>query len=396
MTKYAIIIMDGAADEPQEELGGQTPLEKANIPHTDWISKNGRLGLVQTVPEGFTPGSDVAQMSLLGYDPKTYYTGRAPLEAAARGINAKPTDWIFRCNLVTIADGIMEDYSAGHISTVQAAELIGEIDHRLGGDGLKFYAGVSYRHLMVHAGGPFDMETFPPHDILGKPIDKHLPKGKHGKELCWLMDEAATILEEHEINRVRRDLGENPANSIWLWGQGHRPQMDSFHRRFGLNGAVITGVDLMRGLGKLMGMDLIAVEGATGYLDTNYAGKGQAAITAMADHDLVVVHVEAPDEAGHGALLMEKVQAIEKIDEHVVGPLLEYLRKQGENWRIIILPDHPTPVRVRTHTADPVPFALAGSGVAATAKLAFTEANGRNSGLHIDPGCELMEYFLKG
>jgi 2,3-bisphosphoglycerate-independent phosphoglycerate mutase len=396
MTQYAIIIMDGAADEPQERLGGKTPLEKANIPHTDWISRNGRLGMVQTVPEGFTPGSDVAQMSLLGYDPKTCYTGRAPLEAAARGINAQPSDWIFRCNLVTIADGIMEDYSAGHIDSVQAGQLIQDIDKKLGSDAVRFYPGVSYRHLMVHTGGPFDMETYPPHDIMGKPIEKHLPRGKGGKELCRLMQEAEQILQGHEINKIRQDLGENPANAIWLWGQGHRPQLDTFHRRFGLTGAVITGVDLMRGIGKLTGMDLIEVKGATGYLDTNYAGKGQAAIAALADHDLVVVHIEAPDEAGHGALLDEKVQSIEQIDQHVVGPLLDYFRKQTANWRIMVLPDHPTPVRVRTHTAEPVPFAQAGTGVASTLQLPFTESNAKNSGLHINPGCDLMEYFLKG
>jgi 2,3-bisphosphoglycerate-independent phosphoglycerate mutase len=387
--------MDGAADEPLAELDGQTILEKAHIPHTDWISINGQQGMVHNVPNGFSPGSDVALMSLMGYDPAQYYRGRAPLEAAAQNIQTGPDDWIFRCNLVTVADGTMVDYSAGHIDSVQAATLINELNQRLGSDEIRFYSGVSYRHLMVIRGGKFDMETVPPHDIMDEPIAKYLPKGKNGKKLVQLMEEAGKILADHDVNKVRSDLGENPATGIWLWGQGQKPQLDKFREKFGISGSVITAVDLVRGLGKLMGMEVIEVEGATGYLDTNYAGKGQAAIEALDRHDLVFVHVEAPDEAGHGALVEGKIQSVEQIDLHIVGPLLKHLQA-GRDWRILVLPDHPTPIRLRTHTPDPVPFALAGLEIKGTQNKPYCEANGRSSGIRIDRGHELMEYFLKG
>ncbi len=393
--KYAIIIMDGAADEPLAELKGQTVLEKASIPHTDWISIHGRQGMVHNVPEHFHPGSDVALMSLMGYDPAVYYRGRAPLEAAAQDIQTGPNDWIFRCNLVTIADGRMIDYSAGHIDSVQAARLIHDMNERLGSEEIAFYPGVSYRHLLVIRGGSFELETIAPHDIMDQPVAKHLPKGKSGKLLIQLMEKAGEILAEHEVNKVRRDLGENPANHIWLWGQGKRPQMDLFRDKFGLSGAVITAVDLMRGLGKLMGTQVIEVPGATGYLDTNYAGKGQAAIEALESCDLVFVHIEAPDEAGHVGLVDGKIKSIEEIDLHIVGPVLKHLQSR-DAWRILVLPDHPTPIRLRTHCADPVPFALAGTGIAATQKKVYSEANGRASGIRIAQGHELMEYFLKG
>jgi len=393
--KYAIVIMDGAADEPLAELDGKTILEKAHIPHTDWISTHGRQGMVQTVPNGMAPGSDVAQMSIMGYNPKTCYTGRAPLEAVAQDIQTESTDWIFRCNLVTIADGVMEDYSAGHIESVQAARLINDLNSQLGSEQITFYPGVSYRHLMVHRGGPFDHESVPPHDITGQPVNKHLPRGRHGKELCKIMEKASAILAEHEVNRVRKDLGENPATNIWLWGQGHRPTLDSFRKRYGISAAVITAVDLLRGLGKLAGMKIIEVEGATGYLDTNYVGKGIAAIEALGSNDLILVHIEAPDEAGHGALIEEKIEAVEQIDKNIVGPLLNHLRQQ-ENWRMMVLPDHPTPIKIRTHSSQPVPFAMAGEDITGTLQLPYSEANGKRSGLHIDKGYELMEYFLKG
>ena len=393
--KYAIVLMDGAADEPLAELDGKTVLEKAHIPHTDWISSHGQQGMVRTVPDGFSPGSDVAMMSVLGYDPKVDYTGRAPLEAAAQNIQTGPNDWVFRCNLVTVADGIMEDYSAGHIETVQAAQLIKEIDEQLGNEKITFYPGVSYRHLMVYIGDAFEGKLSAPHDITDQPIAKYLPRGKHGKELCRLMEQAAEILAGHDVNKVRSDLGENPATNIWLWGQGKRPQLDGFRRRFGVSGCVITAVDLVRGLGKLLGMKIIEVEGATGYLDTNFAGKGQAAIDALKEKDLVFAHVEAPDEAGHGALIDEKIKAIEQIDQYVVGPVLKWLQASGNDWRIMVLPDHPTPIRLRTHSADPVPFALAGDGINSNRQQPFSEANGRKSGLFIEKGYELMEYFLK-
>jgi len=392
--KYALVIMDGAADEPLAELDGATVLEKAHIPHADWIAQHGRLGQVRTIPPGFSPGSDVALMSVLGYDPRKYYTGRAPLEAAAQEIALGPADWVFRCNLVTVADGKMIDHSAGHIGTSEGRQIIADLNAALSDDQIRFYPGVGYRHLMVVRGGDdFSDELAPPHDIVEQPVAKHLPRGKTGKVLLPLLERAAALLADHEVNRIRADLGENQATHIWLWGQGRRPALDSFRDRFGLAGAVITAVDLMRGLAKLAGLKVIEVEGATAYLDTNYAGKGQAAIAALADGDLVVVHVEAPDEAGHAALVQEKVQAIEHIDALIIGPLLDWLRRQRE-WRILVLPDHPTPIRLRTHSDKPVPLALAGNGIAGHAAGPYSEANARKTGFFIEQGCELMDYFL--
>lgn len=392
--KFAIVVMDGAADEPLAELNGQTVLEKAAKPNMDWISVHGRQGLVRNVPNGYPPGSDVALMSVLGYNPAQYYSGRAPLEAAAQNLETSPKDTIFRCNLVTIADDTMVDYSAGHIDTKQAATIIKDLNAKLGTEEISFHSGVGYRHLMVFRGKSFDLELTPPHDIIDQPVGKYLPKGRSGKVLRDLMEKAHELLQNHEVNQIRRDLGENPATDIWLWGQGHRPQMDGFRQRFGVSGGVITAVDLMRGLGRLVGLKVIDVAGATGYLDTNYAGKGQAAIEALAHTDLIVVHVEAPDEAGHGALVKEKIQAIERIDEFVVGPLLKWLQTQPQ-WRIVVLPDHPTPIRLRTHTADPVPFAIAGTGITPGIHKPLSEVNAAESGFKIDQGHGMMEYFLK-
>jgi len=392
--KYAIVVMDGSADEPLEELGGMTVLEKADIPNADWISNNGRLGLVHNVPTDLSPGSDVAMMSLMGYDPKVYHTGRAPIEAAARKIQTAQSDWIFRCNLVTVADGKMEDYSAGHIDSVQAAQLINELDEKLGSDDITFYPGVSYRHLMVCKEGTFDDEIEPPHNITGEPVAKYLPRGKGGKKLCRLMDQAAELLACHEVNKLRKDLGENPATDIWLWGQGHKPRIDMFRKRFGITAAVISAVDLVRGLAELMGMKIIDVAGATGYLDTNYAGKGQAAISALDNNDLVLVHVEAPDEAGHGGMVDGKIESIERIDELVTGPLLKWMPDNSDQWRIMVLPDHPTPIRTRTHSSEPVPFAMAGTDINNLRQYDYNEKNAPGSGIRIDKGCDLMEYFL--
>ncbi len=394
--KYAIVLMDGAADEPLNELGGKTVLEAAQIPHIDWIGANGRLGMVHTVPEGFHPGSDVALMSVLGYAPQKYYTGRAPLEAAAMDLSVTADDTIFRCNLVTVADGIMEDYSAGHIDSVQAAELIQALDERLGGESVSFHPGISYRHIMIYRGDSFDCATAAPHDIMGEPISKHLPHGNNAKIVNRLMEQAADILESHEVNQVRRDLNENPATNIWLWGQGKKPTMDPFFKRFGVNGSVITAVDLVRGLGKLMSLNVEEVPGATGYLDTNYAGKGQRAIDVLKEKDFVFVHIEAPDEAGHNGMIQEKMAAIEAVDAHIVKPLLEYLQGQDEPWRIMVLPDHPTPIRLRTHVRAPVPFALAGHEIRSAHQLTYSEANGAKSGNVIEKGHDLMEYFLRG
>jgi len=391
--KYAIIIPDGAADVPLEELGGRTPLAAAATPNIDQIAANGKCGTVRTIPEGMDAGSDVAILSVFGYDPKRYYTGRAPLEAAARGLKIAPDEWVLRCNFVTIVDGLMEDYSAGHISTEEAGALIKELDRLLGGSTVHFYSGVSYRHLMTLK-GELTVKTTPPHDILGLPVTGHLPTGDGAETLRTLMSRSEAILANHEINNVRRELHENPATSIWLWGQGKTPQLTSFRERFGLNAAAITAVDLVRGLAKLIGWASIEVEGATGYTDTNYAGKGAAAVKALDEYDLLCVHIEAPDEAGHNADVKAKVAAIEQIDRHVVGPVLQRLQAAGDNWRILVLPDHPTPCTVRTHTAEPVPFVIAGAGVTTVLSGPFNEETAAASDLHIPRGCELMEYFL--
>ncbi len=391
--KYAIIIPDGAADGPIGELGDRTPLQAARTPHMDRIAIEGKIGTVRTVPAGLSPGSDVAILSLMGYDPRAHYTGRAPLEAAAQGLTIAPDEWVLRCNLVTIVEGVMEDYSAGHISTEEARQLIEQVQQQLGSDQARFYTGVGYRHLLTLP-GPLDVQTTPPHDILGQPVARHLPSGPGSDRLIRLMQASQDLLAEHEINAVRRDLGENLATSIWLWGQGQMPTLEPFEGRFGLRAAVITAVDLVRGIATLVGMDRIEVPGATGYIDTNYAGKGQAAIEALKTHDLVVVHVEAPDECGHNAQARLKTQSLEDIDRHIVGPILEHLESTGDDWRILVSPDHPTPCSLRTHTAEPVPFAVAGKGVRAVLRTPFTEAAATDSDLHVEFGHELMEYFL--
>jgi 2,3-bisphosphoglycerate-independent phosphoglycerate mutase len=393
-SKYAIIVPDGAADEPLEQLGKKTVLQVAQTPNMDKISAQGRQGLVRTIPAGLEPGSDVAQMSLLGYDPLTFYTGRAPIEAVARNIKLSADDWVFRCNLVTICDGKMEDHSAGHISTEEAGKLIKDLNEQLGDEKFRFYAGVSYRHLLVFKGVDFDVQTYPPHDYIGSAIEKILPRGKGAEMLIDLIARSQQLFTNHDINKVRYDLGENQVSSIWLWGQGKKARMESFEKRFGIKGAAIAAVDLVKGLSKLIGFDLIDVPGATGFVDTNYQGKASAAIKALDKYDLVFIHIEAPDEASHNGSIEMKKKAIEQIDKYIVGPVLEAL--QGyESWRILVLPDHPTPISSRAHSPEPVPFAMAGTDVSGILHTTFSEANAAKSGFKIDNGFELMEYFLK-
>lgn len=394
MTKFAIIVPDGAADEPIEQLDNKTVLEAASTPNMDMISSRGRQGIVRTIPDGFDPGSDVAQMSLLGYDPRRCYSGRAPIEAVARNIQLAPDDWVFRCNLVTIADDIMADHSAGHIATEEAAKLIADLNDHLGNERIRFYPGVSYRHLLVFKGVDFDVQTYPPHDYIGTTKDKILPRGRNAEMLIDLMARSHQLFVNHDINRVRSDLGENQANSIWLWGQGKKTQMESFEKRFGLKGLAITAVDLVRGLAKLIGFDLREVPGATGFVDTNYAGKAEAAIAALDKYDIVFVHVEAPDEAAHSGSEKAKKKAVEQIDKHIVGPVFEALQT-FDNWRILVAPDHPTPIRTGAHSPEPVPFAMAGTGISGILHTTFSEANAAKSGFKIENGFELMEYFLK-
>ncbi len=399
--KFAIIIPDGAADVPLEVLDGKTPFEAAEKPHTDRLAVEGRIGTVNTTPQGFAAGSDVCSMSLLGYDPAEHHTGRAPLEAAAMGIDAGEDDWIFRCNLVTIVDGLMSDHSAGHIPSAESRRLLEDfvthIHEQNLADGLTFYPGVSYRNIVVdRSGRPYDeLNTVPPHDVPGEPYRKHLPKGgPHAALLTKLIDASAELFADHEVNRTRVELGDSPATHIWLWGPGQRPNMPLFKDRYGLNGAIITAVDLLAGIARLIGWDRLDVPGITGYHDTDYAAKGRYACAALDLYDLVCVHVEAPDEASHQADVQTKVASIEAIDRYIVGPVAEKLTTFDE-WRLLYLPDHYTRVDTRKHDPTPPPFMMAGTAVNKLREQPLTEANAQAGGLHIDFGYELMEYFLQ-
>jgi len=394
--KYALILPDGAADTPVESLGGKTPLEAAKKPNMDWVAMNGRQGTMVTIPKGLPIDSGVATLSVIGYDPAEWYPGRAPIEAAARKIRLGDDDLVFRCNLVTIVDGRMEDFTAGHIRQGEAERLIAELNNQLGDDTVRFHAGISYRHLCVikNAGG-WRIQCTQPHDIPGEKVGGHLPRGRGSKTLKQLMQRAQEILAAHEVNSIRRDLGENPATNIWLWGQGGRPRIKRFVDVYGIRAAAIGAVDIFRGLANLMAWKLIPVEGATGYIDTNYAGKGDAAVAALDQHEMVIVHVEAPDEAGHSRDVAAKIEAIEKIDKHIVGPVLDRLRRDGSEWRIMIAPDHPTPVATGTHSDEPTPFCLAGVNIFSVRQGPFGATNAAASDFHAPRGHELMEYFLK-
>jgi 2,3-bisphosphoglycerate-independent phosphoglycerate mutase len=393
--KYAIVLPDGAADEPVETLGGRTPLEAAATPNMDWIAAHGRIGTVVSVPDGFHPGSDVATLTLFGCDVRHEYFGRAPLEAAAREIRVGDDQIVFRCNFVTVTDGRMADFTAGHITQREADQLIGDLNTALGDTGCRFYSGVSYRNLLVANAPPdADPKCVPPHDIPDQPIHKHLPRGRGAEWVKDKMQRARDVLAEHDVNAVRADLGENPATDIWLWGQGRPQSLKSFRDRYGVSAAVIAAVDLIRGIARSLEMKLIHVPGATGYLDTNYAGKGEAAVRALDEYDLVAVHIEAPDEAGHLGNVEAKVKAIESVDQHIVGPVLRKLRT-FTRWRMLVAPDHPTPVLKRVHTGAPPPFCLSGHRIESMSVRGFSESIAAESAFVIDPGHELMEYFLR-
>ena len=395
--KYAIIIPDGAADEPLEELGGKTPLEAAHTPFMDRVSIEGRQGTVRTIPPGFESGSDVAILCLLGYDPRVYHTGRAPLEAAAQKIPLTPTDWVFRCNLVTVSDGVMKDHSAGGITDAEAARLIGDLANATKTEGFEFHTGVSYRNLLVYRGRQdFEVVTKPPHEIPEEPIAKYLPRGKGSEILRAIMEDSQRIYAHHEINELRKQTGCNPATQVWLWGQGHAPNMPKFNERFGIkSGCMITGVDLLRGIAALIGWDIHNVEGMTSFHDTDYARQGQETARMLDKYDLVVSHIEAPDEASHQADYQTKVAAIEHIDHHIVGPVLEKL-KTFPQWRLLVLPDHPTNIATRKHGYAPTPFAMAGTGITGVVQLPYNERNAAAGGMSITEGHELMEFFLHG
>ncbi len=397
--KYVILVPDGMADYPNPDLGNKTPLEVAQTPNMDKIASRGILGQVNTIPLGMTPASDVANMSILGYDPKKYYTGRGPLEAANLGVELKVNDLAFRCNLVTYNEDTMIDYSAGHISNKEASTLIKFLGGKLKSKEYKFYPGVSYRHLFVindQSGDLDKVKCVPPHDILNQKISKNLPEGSGSEILNELMSKSKEILSGHEINKVRVDLGENPANMIWLWGQGRKPDMPTYKERFGKTGAVISAVDLIKGIGRIIGLDVINVPGATGYYDTDYQAKANYALSALRRRDFVYVHVEAPDEAGHNGDLREKITAIERFDKFVVGTFLKHFEQSKEKFRVLVLPDHATPLSVRTHTSDTVCFALAGDGVSVDGFKSMSEQEAKQSPIKFSTAAELIEKFFKG
>lgn len=395
--KYIILVGDGMADYPIKELGERTPLEAARTPNMDFIAQHGRIGRVKTIPDNATPGSDVANITILGYDTKKVYTGRGPLEAANLGIDLGENDVAFRCNLVTASADTLIDYSAGHISSKEAAILINFIDQKFGSDKLKFIPGVSYRHLLVVKEGAKDrlenLKCKAPHDITGQSISTNLPQGENVSSIIKLMESSKAILEKHEINLVRLDLKENPANMIWLWGQGKKPAMPEFRQKFGVSGSVISAVDLIKGLGRIIGLEAINVPGATGYYDTDYEGKARVALKSLEKNDFVYVHIEAPDEAGHNGDLREKITAIERFDQLVVGTILKAFKRR-KNFRIMVLPDHATPVSVKTHTSEPVLFGVFGKGIVARGFLNYCEKEAEKSDLYFEKGHELMDYFI--
>lgn len=392
--KYLFVIPDGMADEPQPSLGGKTPLEAARTPHMDWVAREGITGWAHTVPKGYKPGSDVASLSLLGYDPAECYTGRSPLEAVAQDIRLGPGDVAFRCNLVTVQQDVMEDYSAGHIENDDAAGLINFLQERLGTPQTSFHPGVQYRHTVVIKGGPARVQLTAPHDISGRSIAGYWPQGEGAEAARALMERARALLAEHPINQRRRAQGKLPATMIWLWGQGTAPTLTPFAERYGIGGGLITAVDLLRGIGLFLGLEIIRVPGATGYFDTNYRGKAEYALEALQRHDLVIVHVEATDEAGHMGDLAKKIEAIEAVDQLVLGTLRKGLEGR-KDYRLLVVPDHPTFVALKTHTDGPVPFALytAGSTVRDGVQ-AYNEKTVAASTLRFTEGYRLMDFFL--
>ena len=379
--KYLILVGDGMGDHPIADLHGQTPLAAARTPMLDQLCQKGELFFTVTVPEGFPPGSDVANMSLMGYDPAAYYTGRAPLEAAAMGVSLAADEIAFRCNLVTIDHGeyggvSMRDFAAGHITNDESHQLIAALQEHCGSDQFHFYPGVSYRHLLVAKGPQANFTTVPPHDHIGRDVTRHWRQ--YLSEPAWqqLLLGAAQVLAAHPVNTTRLAQGRNPANMIWPWGEGKMPSVPTIPARFGISGTMISAVDLLKGLGVVGGLSVVNVPGATGYIDTNYAGKAAAAITSLANQDFVFVHLEGPDEAGHQGLLADKIQAIEDFDKLIVEPIITHLRGEGEEFRAIITMDHYTPLAIRTHTSEPVPTILYDSReITAGCGLAFSEHN---------------------
>jgi 2,3-bisphosphoglycerate-independent phosphoglycerate mutase len=402
--KYAIVIPDGAADEHQEALGGKTPLEAAHTPHMDRVASMGVVARACHTPRELPAGSEIGNLSLLGYNPFENFTGRAPMEAAAQGIQLGPEDWAVRCNLVTIEDQVMRDFTADHISTEEATQLLATAQERIAsqpkyGGAIEFVPGVSYRNLLIWRGeklpAPFtsDTRTRAPHDITDQSVLEDHPRGPGSDVLCDLMSASIEVFRNHAVNDQRQRSGKRPATNVWLWGLGQAPKLRPFADAYGPKGAMITAVDLLRGIAALVDWDRIEVPGATGYLDTDYAAKGRAAVAALKSYDIVCVHVEASDEASHEGRCEEKVKAIEQIDQHIVGPLLDALASYGD-WRIMISPDHPTFLRTKVHTHGNVPVAIAGAGIAADEFTAYGDTNAARSRLAFDEGWRLMPWFI--
>ncbi len=399
--KYVVFLGDGMADFACDALGGKTPLECANKPNMDMIAKKGSLGLAKTVDDTLSPGSDVANLSVLGYDPLVYYSGRSPLEALSIGVDLQATDVTFRANLVTLSDEgdysqkTMVDYSAGEVSTQEAVELITYLQKELVVPGFSLYSGISYRHLLVWDNGSLNVKLTPPHDISKKKVTDYLPGGEAGDVLLDIMKKSHMLLKNHPINQERIRRGKNPANSLWIWGEGTKPALDSFKEKYGLSGCMISAVDLLKGIGNGTGMQVATVAGATGNIDTNFEGKAEAAIKAFESGcEFVYIHVEAPDECGHQGQIEQKVKAIELIDEKIVGPVMNYLENSGEDYAVLLTPDHPTPLCVMTHVKDPVPFAIYKKGQKEASELSYTEANAKKTGLFVEKGCELIKMLL--
>jgi 2,3-bisphosphoglycerate-independent phosphoglycerate mutase len=397
--KYALIIPDGCADEPQESLARKTPLQAANIPAMDAVAAAGVVGRANNTPAALPAGSDTANLSLLGYDPIVFYTGRAPLEAAAMGIELGPEDWAVRCNLVTIEEQVMKSFTAGQITTPEAAALMASLQEKLGSNRWQFHPGVSYRNLLVYRGSdepPLfspDTRTSAPHDLTDQSVHDDYPRGPGSDRLIQLMTDSAAVFAEHPVNAARRAAGKPQATNIWLWGLGSRPNLPPFADVYGRRGAMITAVDLLRGLAILIGWKCIDVPGATGYFDTDYAAKGRYAVEALKEADLVCVHVEATDEASHEGNAAEKIKALEQIDRQIIAPIHAALKSHGD-YRLLISPDHPTPIRTKTHSHGDVPFALAGSDIPPDTAIAFDESSAENSKLAFPDGWKLMKYFL--
>ena len=401
--KYLVLLCDGMADTPNAALSGKTPMECADKPFMDKLAAVSEAGMCRTVAKGLKPGSDVANLSVMGYDPAVCYTGRSPLEAASIGVDLKPTDVALRCNIVTLSDSepyeskTMVDYCSGDISTEEARLIIETVEKELGSDIYKFYSGVSYRHCLVVKNGTTDLGNMtPPHDISGKVIGKYLSRSENAAELIGLMKKSYEILKDHPVNIARREKGLHEANSIWLWGEGRKPALENFKEKNGVSGCVVSAVDLLKGIGICAGMDTPEVEGATGYLDTNFEGKAKAGIDAFKNGtDLVYLHFEAPDECGHRGEPENKVKAVEYIDRRALKPMLEYLEGSGDDFRILIMPDHPTPLDTMTHSAEPVPYIIYDSRVKKNGIASFTEKNAASAGIFVEHGPDIMKKLLE-